>query len=103
MKYFLVAFFATLLVIVSLFATLPAWGQGGQCVDRFTALEYLEDKYSEERIAWGLAANGSVVELIVSASGSWSLLSTSTSGLTCLIASGERWEGTPPRPKGQRT
>ncbi|MEK9661835.1 MAG: hypothetical protein VW644_08900 [Alphaproteobacteria bacterium] len=46
----------------------------------------------------GLAANGSVLEVLTSNAGeSWSILVTMPTGQTSLIASGENWEKVAPQ------
>ena len=63
-----------------------------QWVDRF------ERKYDEMPVARGITTNGkAVIEVLASESGSWTLIVTGPQGRTCLVASGEAWEGiTPP-------
>jgi hypothetical protein len=43
----------------------------------------------------GLAGADRVVELLVSKSGTWTLIATGPSGTSCLIAAGENWESVP--------
>lgn len=63
------------------------------CTDRTQAISHLAGRYAETPVAMGLAANGSVLEVLASQSGeSWSILVTMPNGQTCLIASGENWE-----------
>ena len=50
----------------------------------------------------GLAADGSVVEVLAATSGSWTILVTKPTGVSCVVASGEAWDHVPPplkRPK----
>ena len=70
-----------------------------QCAPRPQVLEVLADRYGEGRRAIGLAADGSVMEIFASASGTWSLTVTLPDGRTCLVASGSAFEAmdeTPP-------
>ena len=39
--------------------------------------------------------NGSVLELLTSRGGSWTILVTAPDGTTCLMATGENWENIP--------
>lgn len=62
------------------------------CAPRAQILDQLTTRYSEARQSIGIAANNSVVEIFASASGSWTIIATMTTGETCLIASGESYE-----------
>ena len=62
-----------------------------QCGDREAVLNNLEEKYSEVPVALGLASNGSVVEIVVSPSGSFTILYTKPGGLMCVMVAGEGW------------
>ena len=55
----------------------------------------LGEKFQENRKALGLAGQNAVIELFVSLKGSWTLTATSTSGVACIIASGEAWQDAP--------
>ena len=62
-----------------------------RCGDREAVLNNLEEKYSEVPESRGLASNGSVVEIVVSPSGSFTILYTMPNGLACVMAAGESW------------
>jgi len=67
--------------------------QGGPiCGSRTSLLGQLQGKYSEMPKSMGLAANGSVLEILTAISGTWTILLTTPGGITCLIAAGEHWE-----------
>ena len=72
-----------------------------QCGARDKLIEVLGDKYQENRQALGLTGHAAVFELYVSDQGTWTLLSTATSGVTCIIAAGEAWQSAPKLPAGQ--
>ncbi|MBA4224301.1 MAG: hypothetical protein C0458_26545 [Methylobacterium sp.] len=76
-------------------AQVPA---GVPCAERGMATTQLHDLYGERRIGYGLAANGSVIELFVSPNGSFTLFATLPDGISCLIATGQSWEP-PPEPE----
>ena len=59
---------------------------------RSKILSALDQQYKEAPIGVGLAQSGRVIELLVSRKGSWTLLATGPTGLSCLIAAGESWE-----------
>lgn len=69
----------------------PASAQVG-CDSRAKILSALDQEYRETLIGFGLAQSGRVIELLVSRNGTWTLLATGPTGLSCLIAAGENWE-----------
>ena len=75
----------------------PAYAQA-VCNQRGIIVDLLGSKYQEKAVALGLAGNGGVVELYTSEDGGWTLLLTQTSGISCMIASGEDWTTIPPEP-----
>ena len=76
--------------------TPPATAQA-VCGLRTALLDQLQGKYCESPISMGLASNGSVIEITRSENGSWSILQTNPSGVTCLMAAGEHWENIKPK------
>ncbi|WP_139218997.1 hypothetical protein [Bosea sp. CRIB-10] len=65
------------------------------CADRSMATTQLHELYGERRIGYGLAANGSVIELFAAPNGSFTLFATLPHGVSCLIATGQSWEPAP--------
>ncbi len=65
------------------------------CGPRASILEQLERDFAETPVSRGLASNGTVLELLVSASGTWTMLISLPSGNSCFGAAGEMWEETP--------
>ena len=61
------------------------------CGDREAVLNNLEETYSEVPVSRGLASNGAVIEVIVSPSGSFTILYTMPNGLACVMTAGEGW------------
>ena len=78
------------LVLAGFLLTFPSQAHA-LCGDRVSVLNNLEETYSEVPEARGLASNGSVVEVVVSPSGSFTILYTMPSGLACVMAAGEGW------------
>lgn len=63
------------------------------CKDRTTFFRHLGASYSEAPVAIGLANNGSVIEVLSSqGDGTWTIIVTKPSGLSCIVASGEAWD-----------
>jgi hypothetical protein len=66
-----------------------------QCGPRDKIAEALGQRFQENRQALGIAGQSAVVELFVSLQGSWTMTTTNTKGLTCVIATGEAWQSAP--------
>jgi hypothetical protein len=64
------------------------------CVDRADFLEHLSANYEEAPVAMGLTTGGGLLEVIVSRTGSWTIIVTTPNGVSCGVASGEGWEST---------
>jgi len=90
--------FTATMLGVSLSPSTPANAQqtaqrsGPVCGERGSLMTQLKGKYSELPKSMGLAANGSVLEVLTANTGTWTILLTNPQGITCLIAAGEHWE-----------
>ncbi len=73
------------------------------CGERRAVVENLEQTYSEAPVSIGLASNGSVIEVLASPSGSFTIILTQPNGLSCIMAAGENWEDLPKRLAGAHT
>lgn len=70
----------------------------GLCNARAKVLNTLEKDYGEKPVAFGIAANGSLVQLIAAQGGkTWTLVVHSPNGTSCLMAAGEVWRPRPPQ------
>lgn len=69
----------------------PAAAQA-RCGDRAEVIERLDRLYLERPQAIGLSADGRLLEVLVSSSGSWTILVTDGNRTSCVIAVGEDWE-----------
>jgi hypothetical protein len=74
---------------------IPAADAAAVCGPRDKVITELGEKFREDRRSLGLTGGSAVIELFVSAKGSWTLLSTDTKGVACLIAAGEAWQDAP--------
>jgi hypothetical protein len=72
-------------------ATASSANEAG-CDSRSKILSALDQEYKEAPVGIGLTQTGRVIELLVSKKGSWTLLATGPTGMSCLIAAGENWE-----------
>ena len=68
----------------------PAGAQGS-CGDRAAMVLKLDAMYGEVRRGFGLA-NGILLEVWASsATGTWTILQSYTTGVACILAAGRRW------------
>lgn len=72
--------------------TLSATAEAAQCGPHGKVTESLSRQYQESRQALGLLGQAAVIELFVSARGTWTMTSTNVQGVTCVIAAGEAWQ-----------
>ena len=89
-----------IMILWSLFAAAPFGGAEARaeqaCVVRNDAVEQLGKKFGEAVTARGLSQNGkAMTELLVSDSGSWTVLVSDPAGQSCIIATGEDWHHVP--------
>ncbi len=73
---------------------LPASAQS-VCGERNKFLNHLSSGYSEAPVAMGLVSNGSILEVLASKDGSWTIIVTRPDGMSCVVAAGEAWEDMP--------
>ena len=70
-----------------------AQAAGMACGDRTSLLKTLSDKYKEAPRALGLSSSGKAMfEVYTSKKGTWTILMTTTKGVTCIMAAGHSWE-----------
>ena len=98
---YLIAVSGALLIGWSAFSS-PAQAQA-MCGERHTVLANLEKIYSEAPVSIGLASNGTVIEVLASPSGSFTIILTQPNGHSCVMAAGENWENLPKRLAGAHT
>jgi hypothetical protein len=88
---FLVFGMAVILTVLPASAQVP-------CGDHDEAIKHLAEKYNEHPQGIGISAQGAAVELLVSESGTWSVLVTEPGRPTYLVASGESWHTVETKP-----
>ncbi len=86
--------FAVLLLCLVIAWASPAVAQT-VCGERAKFIEMLGTKYLEQPVSMGLTSSGAVIEVLTSPTGTWSILLTYPTGLTCMVATGEKWEALP--------
>ncbi len=63
------------------------------CAERDVVVERLSSKYGETRQSIGLGTNNTMVEVFASTqSGSWTIIATMPSGVSCIVAAGQAFE-----------
>lgn len=92
MKTLTAALFGALLLMPAAMPAQATEAGTALCGKRQQILDSLENRYAESPRAMGLAGNGSVVELLTSSDGTWTILVTRPSGMACLAAAGQHWE-----------
>ncbi len=84
-----------LLSAMAMFWAVPAQAQSA-CGERAKFIETLAKNYQESPSAFGIAGQRNLVELFVSKAGTWTMLVTHPSGMSCIVAAGQSWEQFPP-------
>ena len=75
----------------------PAANAQPACGDRTALLKALSDKYKETPRALGLSSSGKAMfEVFASKAGTWTIIMTTTKGVTCIMAAGHSWEDIKP-------
>ncbi|WP_425091384.1 hypothetical protein [Tropicimonas sp. S265A] len=81
-------------VITSCVLGSAALAQAQPCADREKVVDRLTNTYGETVQSMGLGANNGMMEVFASEeTGSWTITVTMPDGQTCLIASGQAFEG----------
>jgi len=83
------------LVLTAPLAVAEPAAQVSQCAAREAIIERLSVKYEEAPVSLGITATGSLLEVLASPSGSWTIILTLPGGPTCLVTSGEGWRDAP--------
>lgn len=84
----------TAALVATMCAGTMAQAQGASCAKREMIIERLASKYGETRQSAGLNQNNGMVEVFASTeTGTWTILVTMPTGLSCLMAAGKAWQG----------
>ena len=64
------------------------------CGPHAAVVAKLKGSFEEQMVSLGLTANGQVMQIFATETGdTWTLLSTSPQGISCILASGKHWQG----------
>lgn len=67
------------------------------CHDALEIAKQLSRKYDEAPVAFGLQTNGNLLQIYASqGTGTWTVVSTTPAGISCIVAAGKSWENLPP-------
>ncbi|MFN0193919.1 MAG: hypothetical protein ACKVP5_18435 [Aestuariivirga sp.] len=84
--------FVSSVALAAYFASFHFAFAARQCGPHEKLTELLGQQFQEGREGIGLAGAQAVIEIFVSEKGTWTMTSTSTDGLTCIIAAGQGWQ-----------
>lgn len=80
----------------SVLAQSPPAGMRMPCHDATEVAKQLSNKYAEAPVAFGLQSNGNLLQVYASTEkGTWTVVSTTPAGLSCIVAAGRSWEHLP--------
>jgi hypothetical protein len=82
-----------ILVLAVLIGTAGAsTAAAGQCGPRGAIIESLAKNFEEHRVAIGLSLNERLLEILARKDGrTWTVIATSSQGMTCVLDAGEEW------------
>ncbi|MGI9509109.1 MAG: hypothetical protein ACR2QJ_07160 [Geminicoccaceae bacterium] len=87
---------ALALPVTSASAQSAASGLRIPCHDATEIAKQLSKKYEEAPIAFGMQSNGNLLQIYTSQSKhTWTVVSTTPTGKSCIVAAGKRWENLP--------
>ena len=73
-----------------------AAAEPAKCGDRSTLVKMLETQYNEHPVAMGLSQKSTeAFEVFVSEKGTWTVVMTTSKGITCVMAVGHSWKQLP--------
>lgn len=61
------------------------------CETRSAVISGLSSEYKEEPVSMGITAQGTVMEVLSSDNGHWTMIETTSDGMSCLVANGKMW------------
>ncbi len=98
------ALLASLAIPTALAATPAAAQQSGdlaaaRCGEHDFVAGYLQERFDERPVSLGLQADGRILQVFASdRTGTWTIVTTTPRGMSCIVAGGEAWEDLPHGP-----
>jgi hypothetical protein len=96
-----VAMFTTSLVVACGAFASPVAAQANQgarmpCHNAAEIAKQLSTRYDEAPVAFGLQSNGNLLQVYSSTEKeTWTVVSTTPNGVSCIVAAGKKWESLP--------
>lgn len=85
--------FGTCIVLFAVHAVHAVQAQGASCADHDMIIGQLSHDFGERQQMAGLSAGGQLVELYgAEETGTWTIIVTEPSGITCLLSSGDYFQ-----------
>lgn len=84
-----------LAVLTASLMAFPAFAQQPQCMGTIDLYAALHERYGEAQQFFGLSGSAVLEMWANRETGSWTLISTSPNGVSCLIAAGEAFQPVP--------
>ena len=92
---------ALLTCIIAFLIATPASSQGRLCAKREDVVKQLATVHGEHRKSVGLQKNARVMETFANPeTGTWTIIVSLPTGLSCLVAAGEAFQHIPPEAPG---
>lgn len=85
------AFLVSAIAGMSYIATPGSVAAEQTCGERDEFVQKLSQSYGERPSSVGLESKGRILEIFRSDKGSWTILATQASGISCIVAVGESW------------
>jgi hypothetical protein len=91
----------SILAAIGLVASLPTAVASAQstehrgtpaCLPHEQAEERLHRTYNEKKIGHGISGDGNLIEVFMSSAGSFTVIKTSPTGVSCIVDFGEGWQ-----------
>ena len=95
MRHFFKTKIITSTIAAGLFATIASHAHAAspKCGDRQDLVNFIEKKFKEHRVAYGLSQKSTeAFEFFASEKGTWTAMMTMNTGQTCIMATGHSWE-----------
>ncbi|HEX7108571.1 MAG TPA: hypothetical protein VF224_04960 [Aestuariivirga sp.] len=86
---------AAVLAAISLTSIAGIAEAAPQCSSHDKIANALGNKFKETRRVMGVVNSKAVMEIFMSPQGTWTMVITDTSGISCITASGEEWQDVP--------
>ena len=67
------------------------------CAKHEALAQILNTKFDEQQQGMGLAGKEAMIEIFVSAKGTFTLVTTDTKGVSCIVGAGDNWEKLEPK------